>query len=384
MDDRYLPVYEVLKLKGLDVLLDSKLFIACLIDMNPSEFNQKRRMIEFSFNDITLKHLHSAAKSGQSQLIEAENKAVMQVCNELGIENSRAAELFSDLCNGIRLYLNYELHTSDNSTIDISDDNSSNEMEESFSTEEDFEIYGSVDRELIKYNGNATHVTIPEGVTIINERAFEYSEEMRSVIIPDSVKKIEDSAFYGCTNLFSIHFNKVFLHAYVEELGSFCFAHCDSLVNIDIPDSIERIGDYCFDSCSNLEYVTIPGSIKSISEYAFRDCTKLTTIFTNDGTERIEKGAFEGCRSLYDPDLPYTLKNIGDGAFKNCNELDSIYLPKSIYFISEDAFEGCAVDSECGLTIRSAKGTVGEKYARDNGYNYENETSICEPLLYNE
>lgn len=56
---------------------------------------------------------------------------------------------------------------------------------------EDFEIKDGV---LVRYNGNDSDVTIPEGVTEIGNLAF-CMTGVENVIIPDGVKRIGGGAF---------------------------------------------------------------------------------------------------------------------------------------------------------------------------------------------
>jgi len=61
---------------------------------------------------------------------------------------------------------------------------------------QDFEMKGTV---LVKYNGNATNVTIPEGVTSIGVMAFFRNKTMVGITIPSSVASIGMWAFAGCS-----------------------------------------------------------------------------------------------------------------------------------------------------------------------------------------
>ena len=78
-------------------------------------------------------------------------------------------------------------------------------------------------------------INIPEAVTIIPERAFQEAEGINTLVIPSSVKKIEQSAFYEA-----------------------------SIKNIVIEEGCEEIGDFAFGSISGLEKITIPSSLKTI------------------------------------------------------------------------------------------------------------------------
>ena len=83
--------------------------------------------------------------------------------------------------------------------------------------------------------------TINDGVMHIGFEAFEYCINLKSVIIPNSVKSIEAYAFIGCTNLRSV----------------------------TIPDSVTQIGREAFENCKNLMSVTIPSSVENIYTLTF-------------------------------------------------------------------------------------------------------------------
>ena len=60
---------------------------------------------------------------------------------------------------------------------------------------------------LVKYLGKDTKVEIPDTVTVIGCEAFSESY-IKSVIMPDTVTKIEKSAFEACCFLEKISFSK--------------------------------------------------------------------------------------------------------------------------------------------------------------------------------
>lgn len=105
---------------------------------------------------------------------------------------------------------------------------------------EDFEISN---RMLIKYKGRESHVTVPDGVECICTHAFTDIEKymvwsgrpgdegvvthemerpmecIHSIVLPDSVTRIENSAFSQCKNLESVQFGK---NIRVIEKDAFC------------------------------------------------------------------------------------------------------------------------------------------------------------------
>ena len=54
---------------------------------------------------------------------------------------------------------------------------------------------------LTKYYGRGGHVVIPESVTKICDDAFYYCSSIQSVIIPKNVTIIGGSAFEGCKSI---------------------------------------------------------------------------------------------------------------------------------------------------------------------------------------
>ena len=60
---------------------------------------------------------------------------------------------------------------------------------------------------------------------------------------------------------------------------------------IVIPDSVKSIGDEAFSHCTSLESISILDSVKSIGEDAFAQCKSLKTVLV--------KGSIEKVKSLY-------------------------------------------------------------------------------------
>lgn len=61
---------------------------------------------------------------------------------------------------------------------------------------------------LVKYLGNAREVRIPDGITCINDFAFAWNGSIRTLVIPESVSYIGNSACLSCTYLKDIQFPK--------------------------------------------------------------------------------------------------------------------------------------------------------------------------------
>ena len=148
-----------------------------------------------------------------------------------------------------------------------------------------------------------TSVTISNSVTSIGNSAFENCSELTSVTIPNSVKKIGSGVFQGCTGLTSMvveggnteydsHNN---CNAIIETATNTLISGCKNTI---IPNSVTKIGDWAFYACAGLTSITIPDSVTSIRWGAFEDCTGLTSVTIPDSVTYIGHQVFTGCANL--------------------------------------------------------------------------------------
>lgn len=114
-------------------------------------------------------------------------------------------------------------------------------------------------------------IIIPNSVEGIGEDAFSNCSALKSIVIPNSVKWIGGSAFYNCTSLESIILPNSF-----EEIGEYAFSYCTSLKSINIPNSVKEIEMFAFDACESLESIVIPNSVEKMGHGAFYKCPNLT------------------------------------------------------------------------------------------------------------
>ena len=223
------------------------------------------------------------------------------------------------------------------------------------------------------YSGNATALYIPDEidgheVVAIGDSAFENRTDLRTVMIPDSVTRINIGAFSGCINLANITLSKK-----IEKIGENAFYNCDSLQSVEIPkclndvyaryDSIyipngvfnecsnlktiifeegsTVIADALFRGCDGLENVTIPNTVTQIYGYAFADCRNLKNINISDSVTVLGENVFQNDTSITEINLPDSITALGRGAFSGCNRLKSIVIPDSVTNVGISAFSEC-------------------------------------------
>lgn len=91
--------------------------------------------------------------------------------------------------------------------------------------------------------GNLTDVTFPNGLIEIGSGAF-MSTDIAKVILPDSVKKLDNACFCICFEL-----NEVQLGKSLENIGMEAFCFDGKLDSITIPESVNFIGELAFGHC---------------------------------------------------------------------------------------------------------------------------------------
>ena len=189
-------------------------------------------------------------------------------------------------------------------------------------------------------------INIPESVNYIGKKAFSGCG-IKSVYISSSVEYIGEGAFANCSKLESIivdllNSNFIVKDGVLYDKNETILIHSlPHTTNVKIPDSVIRIGDYAFQGCTLLTSIELPENIKEIGIGAFSTCTSLKSIIIPEGIEYITDYVFDGCKSLEEIVLPKSLTRIYNYSFSGCTSLTSVILPESIISLRERAFSNC-------------------------------------------
>ena len=228
---------------------------------------------------------------------------------------------------------------------------------------------------ITKYLGTESDLVVPETIDDyvvygIGNKAFGYCEFLSSIILPQSVKRIEDEAFTNCSSLSSIDLGGA------TYLGYDLFIGCPLLTTLTIPKSVKEanywynpyggfnhtplngssitdvifepgianIPDYICYEASNLKSVTIPEGEKSlegyyIGNYAFAK-TSLSEITIPESVTWIGQDAFYNT-ILTDVTIPDNVEIIAAGAFSSCKYLTNVHLGNNVTTIDSEVFYGC-------------------------------------------
>ncbi|RGD44037.1 hypothetical protein DW093_01155 [Erysipelotrichaceae bacterium AM07-12] len=257
---------------------------------------------------------------------------------------------------------------------------------QSVKTASDFIMSGST---LVKYQGNAAAVVIPENVTEIGYEAFKDCITLQEISFPSRLRSIDYGAFMGCVNLKKVDLpdclrylgsnadsgvfegctslHEVHLPIELNTLGANTFKGCTSLTTIQVPKDIETVGvsnfegsglrnvifadnikkipAWLFNDCNTLTSIEIPETVIEIGYETFRDCKNLTDITFSNKLRTIEAGAFRGCSNLKKITLPNSLVELGSnadsGVFEDCISLEDITLSDNLKVLGAKTFYGC-------------------------------------------
>lgn len=197
-------------------------------------------------------------------------------------------------------------------------------------------------------------ITIPETiegypVTAIAKSAFFRESTIHSIIIPPTVTRIGNDAFYYCESLENVYISDLSAWCKIEFDGSratpMCYAsnlylNGELLTDLTIPEDITQLIDYTFYGCERLINVTVPETVTDIGYYSFSKCTNLSNVTLSDGLQRIDDRAFLECTALEEITIPESVTEIGAYAFAACG-LTSFTVPESITEIGNGLFSDC-------------------------------------------
>jgi len=182
-------------------------------------------------------------------------------------------------------------------------------------------------------NQKIENVAIPEGVEEVGQFSFARSA-LHQISIPKGVKWIDYGAFYHCDSLINVELPntvenvepKAFAHtAWVKEFeenasedflisGGVLVAYKGTSPKVKIPEGVRVIAGEVFAGHFEISEVYLPDSLVTIGEAAFEDCRCLSTIKFGSSVKQIKDRAFSNI-NITKIDLPESVEELGIKAF---------------------------------------------------------------------
>ena len=205
--------------------------------------------------------------------------------------------------------------------------------------EDNFE-FDEESRTITAYVGTAVDVIIPRtigGVPVenISYNAFENTRDyvhsdmetnqkegdwvpMRCVILPETLKSIEDSAFTNCHDL-----ETVICYAPLETTNKGLFSECQGLKKVVFVNGVLHMDNYLFNFCKNLETVWCKNQVDRIGIQTF-GVTPMERLCVN--AKNIDTSAFAGMESLKELHIRGGVEHMSLGAFAMLPSIETICL----------------------------------------------------------
>ena len=194
-------------------------------------------------------------------------------------------------------------------------------------------------------------------VTLVAASAFE-NAQINSVKLPSKLKEIGLKAFKA-TNI-----KELVIPASVKKVEGSAFAYCPNLTKVTFAASNMELIEGCFAGCHKLQSVTFPASLTRDMTYdMFRDCPMLTTVTLPKNLRTVPQQMFSGCKNLRKIDLPATVTKIDGHAFSGCPITDLVIT--NVTEVDDSSFMGCK--SLKTITINK---TLRDKLIDDNYWLY--------------
>ena len=209
---------------------------------------------------------------------------------------------------------------------------------------------------------------------------YPQSKSGESYTIPDCVKEVYFAAFTDNTKYLK-HIN---LGAKIENIiGIF---YCENLESITVNGDNKNYSSIdgvlfnkdkslllCYPRHKNTSKYVIPNTVTDCR--GFNGCNTIEEITFSNKMTYIRRADYAYCTNLKKINLSDSISSIYDGAFFECKKLTSVKIPKTVTEIGKEAFGYYDENNHkkiSGFTISGYSGTVAEKYANDNGFEFVN------------
>ena len=221
---------------------------------------------------------------------------------------------------------------------------------------------------------------LPDDLAVIPRACFERCKNLRTVKLPERLKKVEERAFSECS-IYAVE-----LPECVEEIEAYAFAQNTALRRVCIRKAPLKTGHRIFCGCENVKEAILPESLRyadlglpegceitwvevktesepqnnkqlyvrdlrRIPAGAYKDNLDLVGVTIEDAIG-IDEYAFHGCGALKTVSVPGMLTQLGDWSFAKCASLEDVSFLPQIVSLGAGVFEDCVKIKEAKLNAQ--------------------------------
>ncbi len=218
------------------------------------------------------------------------------------------------------------------------------------------------------------HLRLTQAHDTLPAYALYECNDLVTVELPSTLKKVEKFAFYGCTRLSVLKGSET-----VTSFGEYALADCSSLTHLDCGTGLASMGLGVLQGCKKLTSLTLPfigetseknpylgylfgaespdfskgfypaalsrvellAGCTSLGNYTFFECETLREVVLPEGLLKIGVRAFYGCTALWSVKLPHTLRSVRENAFYGCESLLSVEFGTGLEELGINCFYDC-------------------------------------------
>ena len=183
-----------------------------------------------------------------------------------------------------------------------------------------------INKQVFSNKDNLKSIYIPKSVIDIGPGQFICCHKLENIEVDIGnpryksinnclIDKETNTLIAGCKT------SKLTSEANVIIIGRNAFTCCYNLESIVIPDTVTRIDKYAFSECKGLKKVIMFDSVVSIKEGAFEDCTELEEVVLSKNVKVIHDYVFAGCKKLTKLNIHSGIERLGIDSLELARQL---------------------------------------------------------------
>lgn len=212
------------------------------------------------------------------------------------------------------------------------------------------------------------NITLSDALVTIGNGAFTNNTSLKSIHLTKNLSSIGSGVFAGCKSLSSVTIDKNNASFLIDNAALYdskketllSYFGGNTSTEFLMPNSVKKIDEYAFWGNDKLEQIALSTNLQEVSAYAFSNCKSLSSLVIPYSVKNIDAKAFENCISLGMVEIPLSVSYIHSTAFDGCPKLIIKAEEKSTAYQYYQTWKELHKDngSEIGDTLIDEEGKV--------------------------